>query len=302
MDWAAERWGKVKVFSRGNRRLLSKKQRLLLYWQAIQGFARTWGKPILIAAVCGLAVWGGFSAYLRLKTSKYFVLRHVTVDGVGDASVEEVLRSCGLKLGEGNLLFMNAEQIAERCLGDPRWRHVAVEIELPDRLIVRIEENDTAMYVATLEGLWNVNRFGEAWAPADPQDLRPVPLLVGAERAILDHDSAQRVIRDALSLVRIVMRSCGPFQWQGLIVSYDEVLGYTLSDSSSGFTARFGFPPFLKKCERLTRAIEEAQKQGLSVELALLDNEIDPKVVTLRLSSKAGSAPTVASSLAGEEQ
>ncbi len=290
--------------TRGNRRVRSARERWSALGSGIRRVAVRRGKAVLVAAGVVAVTWTVVGGYRVLRESDHFRLRQVAVEGNRATSPDEVIRTCELRLGEDHLLFTSASEIEERCESDPRWRHVDVTIEMPDRVVVRVEEQDTLLYAATPGGLWKVNRYGEAWAPADPGDLLAAPLLVGAEAVMTDPERSRAILRDTLSLVRTVTGGNsgeglggGPFDGHGLILSWDEVLGFTVHDTTSGFRARFGHAPFGLKFSRLVRALDEARRRGLSVEQALVDNESTPEAVTLRLAPASG--PAMAAGVAG---
>lgn len=281
--------------TRGNRRVRSGRERWSDLGHGIRRTAARRGKAVLVVVgVVGVA-WAFVAGFRALRESEHFRLRQVAVEGNRKTSPDEVLRACELRLGEDHLLFTSAGEIEERCESDPRWRHVDVTIDLPDRVVVRVEEQDTVLYAATPGGLWKVNRYGEAWGPADPGDLVAAPILVGAEAVMTDPERSRAVLRDTLSLIRTVtggdtreVRGGGPFDGQGLIVAWDEVLGFTVHDTTSGFRARFGHAPFGLKFSRLVEALDAAKRRGLAVEQALVDNEVAPEAVTLRLAPATG--------------
>lgn len=285
--------------TRGNRRVRRGRERWSDLGDGIRRVAARRGKAILVVVGVVVVAWALVAGFRALRESEHFRLRQVAVEGIRETSPDEVIRTCELRLGEDHLLFTSASEIEARCESDPRWKHVDVTIEMPDRVVVRVEEQDTMLYAATPGGLWKVNRYGEAWGPADPGDLLAVPLLVGAEAVMTDPERSRALLRDTLSLIRTVTggdtrgwTGGGPFDGRGLIVAWDEVLGFTVHDTTSGFRARFGRPPFGLKFSRLVQALDAARRRGLAVEQALVDNENAPEAVTLRLAPATG--PTMA--------
>lgn len=287
---------------RGNRRVRTRREKLSRLWDRFSRLVARRGKAVLVLGGVAALAWAVMVGLRVLRDSEHFRLRTVAVEGTRYTSPDEVVWICGLRPGEDNLLFTSAHEIEERCASDPRLRFVKTTIEMPDRVTVRVEEHDTVLYVATPTGLWKVNRYGEAWGPADPADLLALPLLVGAEAIMADPDRSRAALGDTLSLIRTITRrpgetnAVGPFQGHGLIISWDEVLGFTVLDSTSGLIARFGWPPFGRKFMRLLQALDEAGRRGLIVEQALVDNEVSPEAVTLRV------APATKRAMAGARE
>lgn len=238
--------------------------------------------PVLAVLVGFTSVVGGDWAWRTVADSPRFRLNRVDVAGASGLPEGEVLAACGLALGTTRVLGLDVHEVEAACEADPRIRRARVEADLPDGLSLLVEEQVPVMAVATLDGLWMVNRYHEAYAPWDPMDVRDLPLLVGAPEPVEPGEVADRdLLRDAVALLRTV-GDAGPFGTD-LVVEHDAALGFRLAPSSRGLAARFGQPPFPLKMKRLQVALDAVKDRGMPVAEALLDDRIRPDRVTLRL-------------------
>ena len=269
------------MFRPGNRRKhVPLAERWMGLKAAVTGVVRrTWRIAAVTVGVVTL-VGGGLAAWHRDSTRDHFQLQRIEVTGAASLPVEEIAATCGLVRGRTNLLFESASIIRNTCEADLRLRRATVEIEPPDLVRVAVEEQSPALYVATEHGLWAVNPYGEAYAPADMADLHDLPLLVGSASAPATDGTP---FRDALALVRTVDVPVSPWVGQSLMLEYDDDLGFEVSASGRGLRARFGQGPFVRKFERLVEALDVAARQLLVVEQAWLDNAARPNAVTLRI-------------------
>lgn len=147
-------------------------RKVLAFWD------RVW-RPVGFASLAVCIAIGALEGWRKLKESEHLVLRSLAVEGNRTLSDEDVTEVCGIAPGRTNLLFTNRESIRSACESDFRIRSAEVEIDLPDRATIRIEEQRTAFFLAVNTGLWEVNPYGEPFAPAEPLRWFDAPLWSG---------------------------------------------------------------------------------------------------------------------------
>lgn len=86
--------------------------------------------------------------------SRYFAADHLTVEGADRLTPARVLRIGGLEPGQ-NVVTMDTEAAERRLEADPWIASASVTTELPDTVVVRIDERAPVAAVRTLEG-WDV--------------------------------------------------------------------------------------------------------------------------------------------------
>jgi hypothetical protein len=267
-------------------------RKVLAFWD------RVW-RPVGFASLAVCIAIGALEGWRKLKESEHLVLRSLAVEGNRTLSDEDVTEVCGIAPGRTNLLFTNRESIRSACESDFRIRSAEVEIDLPDRATIRIEEQRTAFFLAVNTGLWEVNPYGEPFAPAEPLRWFDAPLVVGDDLAVEAGDPRFVVppLKDVLALVRTVEASGSPWAGQSLELAYDPDLGLTVSSDGRGLKGHFGRGPFPRKLERLIAALDIAARKSLLAEEAFVDNAANPNKVTLklalegRIAKKTGALP-----------
>lgn len=108
------------------------------------------GRAAIAAAsflILGLAAVG-------VVRSPYFAADHLSVEGADRLTPARVLRIGGLEPGQ-NVVTMDTDAAERRLEADPWIASASVTTELPDRVVVRIDERAPVAAVRTLEG-WDV--------------------------------------------------------------------------------------------------------------------------------------------------
>lgn len=259
-------------------------------WHALVQFVNVVWKPVALMALGVALVIGSLGAWNTLCDSDHFMLKELQIDATPGLCKDEVAFICGLDVGSDNLLFLTEDRIEDACMQDSRIRWARAEIDLPDRVEVHVVEQVPVLYVATAFGLWSVNALGETLGPADMNDLRDLPLLLGLVDDRRTREEERQSLRDALSLVRTASQPSGPWRGQGLLIEHDPDLGYSVTGANRGPRVRFGWPPFCKKYDRLQKALDVAERESLWVREALLDNARNPNAVTLKIFMSGGLA------------
>lgn len=93
-------------------------------------------------------------AAVGVVRSPYFAADHLTVEGADRLTPARVLRIGGLEPGQ-NVVTMDTEAAERRLEADPWIASASVTTELPDTVVVRIDERAPVAAVRTLEG-WDV--------------------------------------------------------------------------------------------------------------------------------------------------
>ena len=232
------------------------------------------GLGVAAMAVGGAAVWR------TLRTSEHFLLQRVDVSGASRLSSEEVAAACGLEVGKTNVLLESEHAIRERCETHLGIRRAQVELYPPDSVVVRVEEQVPVMYAATQWGLVAVNRYAEAYAPADLMDLQGLPILLAT-----DGQDTVKVLREALALLRTIEAPQSPWAGQGIVMEFDHDIGFSVYAAGKNPRCHFGWGPFPRKLDRVIAALDVAAQRSLDVEEVLADNKARPNEVILKVNS-----------------
>lgn len=268
---------------RGNRRRFTARQRMWLIWgwiaRTLFGINRSFMVRLLsFIFIAVILVFGCPKAYQVLEESPHFLLTDLEIEGLSSISIEELTDICGIKVGVTNLLFTTKKAITLNCEGDERIRWANVEIELPNRLTIKIEEQVPIMYLAEKHGLYLVNQYGEVYGLANMLELLDLPILVS-----LNEDDRDRVIRDGLALVRTLGKVDHPWKGKSIIITYDNVYGYSVTSSENPFIANLSEPPFKKKIMKINYILDSLGIRG-TIESLIVNGE---ETITIRLQTEA---------------
>jgi len=212
-------------------------------------------KPFLLAVVVvGLPVL----ATLWVYTSPRFLLKEVQIGSTSRVSIEEVAAALTPLRGR-HLLGLSLEDVEGRLAADPWIKSAAIRKELPNRLVVEIEERQPVALLRGDDELLYVDRDGFAIDVYDPRGSVDFVLLSVASGVELH-------VGPALDLVASLER-LAPEMSRGL--SEIEILG--LGDYRI-YTAALDFPILLSAGEveaqiaKLEKLLPEISRRFAAVE------------------------------------
>ena len=161
-------------------------------------------KAFCVLCVMGVGVWGLLNA---AKKSPYFKIKQVRVENTNRLSRQTVMDALQLDAA-GN--YFQFDQLAARArLLKHDWvADVSVEIHLPNRLTVRVQEREPVALVA-LDELYLVDAEGKVFAEASDVSSLPEPVITGLNKALLksEPDVFKKRVRTALALDRLYRQS-----------------------------------------------------------------------------------------------
>lgn len=197
-----------------------------------------------LTVVCGgaLLAAAGFAIFTVISSPRLAV-RTVEIVGHQRADRDTLLAYGGLRIGQ-SIFEMSLDEAARNLRRHPWVADATVTRAFPDRVVVRVEEQEPAALVS-LGGLYLANGSGELfkrWVSSDPRDL---PLITGLRREDVGVD-------DGVVTARIVegieiARDLG--EWQDSIGSveelhFDAALGWSaVVRRTEGHTTRITLGP-----------------------------------------------------------
>lgn len=256
------------------------------------------GVALLVAAIPVTA-----TALVRyLTSSEHFALATVEVHGNAHASDEDILLLAGVTAGR-NVLTMDTDAIELEVERHPWVRAATVEAELPDKLLIRIDER-RPIAVASLPQLHLVDDRGVVFKKISSAEVLDLPVITGVSREDLADpdlvDEAQRRLREAVRVADwYVLHPVAQSHPLGEI-HVDPLFGYTIVTRSDAVEVRLGQvsdrADLGARLGRLEHVLNDARARGARVTLVRLDDRRDPTRVSVRLEYPVGAAAdTVAS-------
>ena len=240
-----------------------------------------------VAALFGLFI--GFTAaglgmqsgYRELVHSESFAIQQIDIGGNVHLTREEILDEMRVRMGEP-LLELDVSALQTQLALHPWVRTAEVTRRLPDRLVVEIVERQPHALVA-LENLYLMDGDGDVFKRLDRTDMWDLPVISGLLRDDLRDEpqrSRSRLTRGLELIERAEQAGLGER------VRISEVHLARTSEVlvlESGTRAHLpdGDPgPALK---RLDSILEDLAQRGQRARVVFLDDERDPKRVTVRV-------------------
>jgi cell division septal protein FtsQ len=155
---------------------------------------------ITVGAIAAAAL-AAFLGYRWLTGSERFALAGVDVRGVQQLTEDDVARAVRPSFGQ-NVFQLSLDSIEQRLRAEPWVADVSVKRQLPDHLVVEIDEH-RAVAVVDLDGLYLADASGRVFKRADLSrgEARGLPVVTGVSRDLYRRTAgeAEELIRAALS-------------------------------------------------------------------------------------------------------
>jgi hypothetical protein len=206
------------------------------------------------AALLGLLLSGG-SIY-GVTASSAFSLQAIEVGPLRYTDPAAVRSSLAVSRG-ANLFTLRAEGLSAPLLELSAVAAARVEVGLPDRLVVRIEEREPVLIWQVAAQRFLADRRGVLFAPAaalpgDAAAALPVVIdrRIASEAALGETDSVEPVVLDAATRLAAVRPADIGSAAESLLVELGDESGFVLRAEPIGWVAIFGFyTPTLRTTE-----------------------------------------------------
>lgn len=140
---------------------------------------RKFARWVIIMTLMSLLGVGIQNAYSSLADSDFFLMTHIRVLGNSLMSETEIMALSQLQVGT-NLFACDITSATERLAQHPMVKNVLLHRELPETLVISIEERQPVGLLNTPNGLMGLDESGKIFllAPAAQVDL---PILTGVD-------------------------------------------------------------------------------------------------------------------------
>lgn len=232
---------------------------------------------VSIVIVTGLMGLGMVYSYNVVLCSDYFTLKDATVKGAARVSEGEVLKLSGIT-DTTNILTVDAHRIVTGIKTNPWVRDVRMGRELPNRLVIEIEERRPVALISHEQNIYLLDEEGIIFKNLDHGDRVDLPVMTGfSEDGILD----EKLLRGAMDLlVYLSGQEVYPSMKYISEIRGDHVYGYSLYTIDHCLFI-LGFGDYEKKFSRLRKILFDLTAKNLSLS-PLLVNLADPGRVVVR--------------------
>jgi cell division protein FtsQ len=258
---------------RKNRKRRTLGERLRHLWEGTLDLGRRYGPRVCLIAL-GLAIpWLIVEGYQRAAASSHFDVSTIEVEGLERADRNRLARHMHLLRGE-NIFDLPVERARAQMASNPWIESVQIERDLPERLVVRVEEHDPAAVLATGR-LAFVDREGRVFktieGDAPTESLASLPMISGLSRDELRTEHGRRLFEEAMHVVE-TYREMGLAEARPLSdVHVDPVLGMTLITERPVTEIRLGRRRHRARLEHLESLRDSLASREIEPAYILLD-------------------------------
>jgi cell division protein FtsQ len=265
------------VKKRVNRRKVKFSERLKGLGPQIRAAASVWAPRVGLLGIAVAIPYVSYLAYDHTLSGPYFQVKSIEVSGVTRMDDETILEVG--KLQEGmNIFDVNVEQAEVELKTLPWVKGATVNRELPDVLVVNIEEHVPSAVLVD-NGYALISRDGVVFKEIEPEDgiddLLLLPIITGMNRAELESQSGQERYAEAMAALQAYAAK-GLAERNPLSeIHIDPVMGLSLVTREHGTEVRLGSGRLDERIERLDVVFRALAEDTEVADYVLVDHESD---------------------------
>ncbi|NOZ85631.1 MAG: FtsQ-type POTRA domain-containing protein [Deltaproteobacteria bacterium] len=236
------------------------------------------------------------NGYRSLVRSDVFSLRQLHVQGAVRLTKKDILDEMGVAMGTP-LLMLDMDVLQTRLVLSPWIKDAEIHRRLPHRLDVKIEERRPVAILA-LGKLYLVDHGGNVFKRYVPSDyVLDLPLITGLERDDFNRDSegkrnlkiCRNMLKRAIDLIdRAKKNGIGQGKISEIHLSRFDGDSIVLNSGLRAHLPSHGIEPALG---RLAFVLGDLEKRGWAARDIFLNNNVNPKEVTVRLAHDRSRKP-----------
>ncbi|MGW8273173.1 MAG: cell division protein FtsQ/DivIB, partial [Thermodesulfovibrionales bacterium] len=222
-------------------------------------------KVFMVSLVVFVLASVGVAGRLFLRKVVVFPVAHIDVVGNRHLGADEVVQLAGLREGIG-IFAISSESVAQRLKKSPWIEESFVRKELPDRVLIRVDEASPAALLKKRREYYLVDSEGNILEQHRSAELF-LPVILGDS---LPNDA----LREAVALAAVLRRyPLGAADLPEIVCSREGGLSVRMGTQ----TIRFGYGDYDEKIRRFIEIRDEIQRRGLPLEY--VDLRYDRRVV-----------------------
>lgn len=241
--------------------------------------------PVALLLVISAAFVAGYGF---LTGCDYFTVCAVRVEGTGVLSSEDVVKASGVLPGD-NILAVNLAVARQRLLAEPWIAEAELYRELPNTLIIRVEEH-IPVAIVDLGDRFFVSSNGEIFKRVGPSDLNTLPVIKGLSYSDVGVDghpgsrpfeAAMEVLATGNKIEKFI------FGMHIQEIRVDRDTGVTLCAFDNIDEVRLGYDDYVDKFRRLNRVMAHFRKSGEPQPIAAIGLQWPDRIVVKPASGAA---------------
>ena len=221
-------------------------------------------------------------SYNLVLTSPWFRLEKTTVRGCANTTEQDLLLVSGVKPAT-NILALNVDGIARKIKTNPWVEEVSVVRELPNRLIIEIQERKPIALVKREDSLYFMDGQGVIFKKFEGEEAN-LPVLTGcAENGKED----PVLVSKSIELINLLSASNSFPQIKNVSeIHGEEDLGFDIF-LDSGLCLKVGFGDYESKLKRLKPVLADLMRRNVNPGFLTIDLN-DPGKVTVQKKDLTG--------------
>jgi cell division protein FtsQ len=198
-------------------------------------------------------------AYSTILSSPYFSIREVSVRGVKELTEKDILAMAKIRM-RSNILSVNTDAMAKRISANPWIKSAYVGRELPDRLVLEVQERTPIALVKQAGALYLMDVDGFVFKKLSRADEVDLAILSGVD---VRAKSPSMLVGEALKLLeKLSTEDQHTFLGEVSEIHVDEVFGLSIL-TDKGLHLKLGRENFAGKLNQLHVVLADLEKRGL---------------------------------------
>jgi cell division protein FtsQ len=236
--------------------LLIRKNRWKGRWGSI---CRDCGKAMALFAVICVMTAALIYSYSYIISSPYFRIKNTVIKGCRELTEKDVLKLAAINPSQ-TIFAINIKAMARRISSSPWVRNVAISRQLPDRLVVEVEERIPLALFKISEDFFLLDKDGMFFKKLTADDDVDVPVLTGYCRE-------GRVNAELLNKTLVLLKYLAASQIFPKISMVSEVNGSEVAGISlftdNGLCLKLGFDNYEAKLQRLVPVVTALNRNNV---------------------------------------
>ena len=248
-----------------------------------------WIGSIILMVLSGLSLTL-LIGYLVALSAPFFRLEDVSIQGNRRVSQVELLQKGGLE-DKVNILALNLREVKKRLEAVPWIKTVHLRRELPNKLVVLVEEREPLSLVLFSRGLYFLDAEGLPFKKADRQETASLPVVTGLQAGDWQEGGrlAPGILQDLLLLKSSLARGEDPLYPEKLSeIHVDPDCGYSLYTLDRGVRITLGQEDLKNRLLRLERVWSGLQGRTDLFQLRGISLQFGQRIVVHGLRPAAG--------------
>jgi cell division protein FtsQ len=216
--------------------------------------------------------------YSYLLSSPYFEIKETSVRGLKELTEKDILTLAQIKPAQ-NLFAVNTGAIKSRVSENPWVRNIYVGRELPNRLVLALQEREPVALLKKADNFYLVDTEGTVFKKLSRNDEVDLPVLTGFDQ---NSKTKFKQFSSALILLKTISGS-RQYSYLGSIseISIDEIYGLSVI-TDKGLFLKLGLEGFENKLKNLKIVMLDLEKKGMKKNYLCIDLCDESKITVQR--------------------